>query len=51
MISNVRRLPFLVAVGIPLDSKNFDKPHKDFLYPKNDGETGWDRVKRIFITE
>jgi hypothetical protein len=51
MISKVARLPVLLAFGIPLDTKNFDRPHKEFYYPKNDSEDGWDRVKRMFKAE
>ena len=51
MISKISKLPMLLAFGPALDTHNFDKPAKGYYYPKNDNESGWDRVKRVFKTE
>lgn len=51
MISKISRLPIMFAFGPSLATKDFDKPPKDYYYPKNDNEDGWERVKRIFKTE
>lgn len=50
MISKFARLPALM-VTVPLNMHDYDKPKKGYYYPKNDNESGWERIKIMFRTE
>lgn len=54
MISKVARLPMMLAIGPALNSHDLvqDVPGKNYRIPEfEDNETGWMRVKRMFMTE
>lgn len=53
MISRILRYPTLIAFGPSLQIYNHDKPAKgkDYYYPTNDDESGWERIKAMFRRE
>lgn len=52
MISKLVRLPMVLAIGPYLNTLDAarDIPGKCFVVPSDD-ETGWERVKKMFMTE
>lgn len=54
MFSRIFRYPTLLAFGPSVNTYyNYDKPAKgeNYYMPKNDSESGWDRVKQMFRQE
>lgn len=51
MFSKLFRRPVLFATGPVFGAREFDVPSKDYEIPKDDKETGMDRLIRMFKTE